>query len=196
MFRSQNSLLLSIFILLYTPTCFAERADSDKPLFLESDQVLIDNAKNISTFTGNVQLTQGTMLIHGDKIVVTQDKDGFKHGTIFGKPASFRQKRQGLNEYVEGNGERIEYDTHSEAVNLYGQAHVKRGLDDVRGEHITYNIKTEIFQVSNGGSTNPGDTPTKRVRAILQPKPQKDPSMPPTPGALPGLPGNTLIPAE
>jgi lipopolysaccharide export system protein LptA len=195
MFRTRNNLLLSICLLLYMPTCFAERADSDKPLHLESDQVLIDDAKKISTFSGNVQLTQGTMLIRGDKIVVIQDKDGFKHGTIYGKTASFRQKREGMNEYVEGSGERIEYNTRSEAIDLYGQAHVKRGLDDVRGEHISYNIRTEIFQVSSGEASS-ASTPPKRVRAVLQPKPKKNSTTPSTPDALPNNPGNTLLPAE
>jgi len=195
MFRSRNSLLLSILISLHTPASFAERADSDKPLHLESDQVLIDNAKKISTFTGNVQLTQGTMFIRGDKIVVTQDKDGFKHGTIYGNTASFRQKRQGMNEYVEGNGERIEYDSRSEAIDLYGQAQVKRGLDDVRGEHITYNIRTELFQV-NSEEKNSAKTPPKRVRAVLQPKPKNNPATPSSPDALPGNPGNTPLPAQ
>lgn len=195
MFRSRNSLLLSIFISLYTSACFAERADSDQPLHLESDQVLIDNAKKISTFTGNVQLAQGTILIRGDKIVVTQDKDGFKHGTIYGKTASFRQKRQGMNEYVEGNGERIEYDTRSEAIDLHGQAQVKRGLDDVRGEHITYNIRTELFQVSSGDKSS-ANTPPKRVRAVLQPKPKNTPATTASPDALPNSSGHTPLPAE
>jgi lipopolysaccharide export system protein LptA len=193
--QTTNNLLLAFFISLYMPACFAERADSDKPLQLESDQVLIDDAKKISTFTGNVLLTQGTMSIHGDKILVIQDKDGFKHGTIYGKTASFRQKLEGAGEYVEGNGERIEYDTRAEVIDLYGQAHVKRGLDDVRGEHITYNLKTETFQVSSGG-TSPAGTPPKRVRAVLQPKPKKDSTTPPASGALPSNPGSTLIPAE
>jgi lipopolysaccharide export system protein LptA len=193
MFRTKNNLLLSILVLLYMPACFAERADSSKPLQLESDQVLIDDANKISTFTGNVQLTQGTMFIRGDKIVVMQDKDGFKHGTIYGNTASFRQKREGVDEYVEGSGERIEYDTRAEEINLYGQAHVKRGLDDVRGEHITYNLKTEIFQVSSSDSA---DTAPERVRAILQPKPKMNTTPRSTPGAIPNNPGNTLSPAK
>ncbi|MDO8810605.1 MAG: LptA/OstA family protein, partial [Gallionella sp.] len=80
------SLLLAI-IFFYTPTSFAEHADRDKPIHLEADQVRIDDAQQISTFIGNVKLSQGTLLIRGDKIVVTQDKDGFKHGTAYGNTA-------------------------------------------------------------------------------------------------------------
>ena len=193
MFLMKNKLVLAVFLSLCAPACFAELADRYKPLYLESDQVLIDDAHMTGTFTGNVQLTQGTMQIHGDKIIVIQDKDGFKHGTVFGNTASFRQKREGLNEYVEGYGERIEYDSRTDVVDFYGQARVKRGLDEVRGEHITYNIKTEIFQVSSAG---PAGTPPKRVRAVLQPKPKMDPAPPSHPEALPVNPGKTLSPAE
>lgn len=195
MYQAKNKFLLAGLLLLCTPACFAERADRNKPLHLESDQVVLDDASKISTFTGNVQLTQGTMLIRGDKIVVMQDKDGFKHGTVYGNTATFLQKREGLDEYVEGNGERIEYDTRADVVDFYEQARVKRGLDEVRGEHITYNIKTEIFQVNSGG-TSSAETPPKRVRAVLQPKPKTGSTAPSGPDTLPINHGGKLTPAK
>jgi len=182
MYPARNKLLqgvvwLPVFLLpLWAPACFAERADRDKPVHLEADQVLIDDARQVSTFIGNVKLSQGTMLIHGDKIVVVQDKEGFKRGTAFGQTASFRQKREGLDEYVEGYGERIEYDTRAETVDFYVQARIKRNMDEVRGEHITYSAKTEIFQVNGGAGAE--SEPPKRVRAILQPRQKQDAAAP------------------
>lgn len=199
MHPSKNKLLPAIILLfglllpLWAPACFAERADRDKPMRLEADQVLVDDAQQVSTFTGNVQLIQGTMLIRGDKIVVAQDKEGYKHGTAYGNTASFRQKREGLDEYVEGYGERIEYDTRAETVDFYVRARVKRELDEVRGEHITYNAKTEIFHVNSGLKTL-GDEPPKRVRAVLQHKPK--PAGAPQPDTLPIKPSTTLTPVE
>lgn len=187
-------LLLACLLLCCAPASFAERADRDKPIHLEADQVLIDDVKQISTFTGNVQMIQGTMLLRGDKLVVVQDKDGFRHGTVYGRTASFRQKRDGLDEYVEGYGERIEYDVNTETVDFYVQARVKRNLDEVRGEHITYNSKTETFQV-NGIGQNSEPRPRQRVRAVLQPKPKPDTATPPSPGSLLITPSETLTPA-
>jgi len=188
---------LAALLLLCTSTGFAERADRDKPLHLSSDQMLMDDAQQISTFTGNVQLTQGTMLIRGDKIVVVQDKEGYKHGTAYGNTASFRQKREGLDEYVEGYGERIEYDTRAGTVDFYVQARVKRNLDEVRGEHITYSEKTEIFQVNvNENNADTGNAPPKRAHAILQPKPKEGATQQPAPDALPIKPSGALSPAE
>lgn len=186
--------LLLAIIFFYTPTSFAERADRDKPMYLESDQMLVDDAQQISTFTGNVNLTQGTMLIRGDKIVVVQDKEGFKHGTAYGNTASFRQKREGLDEYVDGYGERIEYDTRAETVDFYVRARLKRELDEVRGEHITYSQKTEIFHVNSGASQEKGAP--KRVRAILQPKPKQGATPPSAPDTLPIKSSETLPPAD
>ena len=195
MSQEKDRLLLAALLLLCTSTVFAERADRDKPLHLSADQVLMDDAQQISTFTGNVLLAQGTMLLRGDKIVVVQDKEGFKLGTAYGNTASFRQKREGLDEYVEGYGERIEYDTRAETVVFYGQARVKRNLDEVRGEHITYSAKTEIFQV-NGSGAGTGNTPPKRVHAVLQPKPKEGATQQPAQDTLPIKPSGTLFPAK
>jgi lipopolysaccharide export system protein LptA len=196
MFRPISKLLLATLLLLCSPAGFAELADRNKPIHLEADQVLMDDAQQVSTFTGNVQLAQGTMLIRGDKIVVVQDKDGFKHATAYGKPSSFRQKREGLDEYVEAYGERIEYDTRNDTLNLYTQALLKRNKDEVRGEHITYNAKTEIFQVGSSGAS-PGDAPPQRVRAVLQPKSKEAKAPPPpAPETIPAIPSKSLTHPE
>ena len=169
--------LLCLALTCHTPASYADLADRDKPMHLEANQVRVDDANQISTFEGNVQFTQGTMTIRGDKVIVKQGKDGFKHGTATGQLASFRQKREGSDEYVEGYGERIEYDSKNETLDLFGHARMKMGQDEVSGEHITYNSRTEVFQVQGAqgkqtdASGNPVDAPGKgRVRAIIQPK--------------------------
>ncbi len=199
MYRTNSKLLLAtfllpVFLLLWAPTCFAELADRDKPMHLEADQVIMDDARKISTFTGNVRLSQGSLLIRGDKIIVVQDKNGNKHATAYGNTAEFRQKREGLNGYVEGYGERIEYDTHTETVNFHEKARLKRDRDEVSGDHITYNAKTEVFQV-NSSDTNPMNGPPQRVRAVLQPKSKEAATSPSAPDTLP-IPSKSPAPTK
>ena len=179
--------LLQVFILLWAPACFAERADRNKPIHLEADQVIVDDARHISTFIGNVRLSQGTLLISGDKIVVVEDKDGFKHATAYGNTAEFRQKREGLEGYVEGYGERIEYDSRTGTLNFEEKARLKRDKDEVSGDNITYNVKTEIFRVNSGG-VGPENGLQQRVRAVLQPKSSENMLSPSASGALPVTP--------
>jgi hypothetical protein len=67
----------------------------------------------VHIFDGNVTLTQGTLVIRGDKLVVKQDAEGFQNGVATANPgnlARFRVKRDGKDEYVEGEAERIEHD--------------------------------------------------------------------------------------
>ncbi len=171
MSRSANKhvVLCSLLLLSWSGLGLAENADRDKPIHLESDRVLVDDVKQTSVFEGKVELIQGTLVIRAEKIVLTQDKQGYKHCTATGKLASFRQKHEGTDEYMEGYGERIEYDTRAETVDFFVNARVKREQDDVQGDHISYSTRTEMFQVS--GDPEHADDPDKgRVHAVIQPK--------------------------
>jgi lipopolysaccharide export system protein LptA len=62
-------------------------------------------------------LIQGTMELRTSRLVVTQDADGFQTAVATGGAnglARFRQKREGVDEYMEGEAERIEHDARSE----------------------------------------------------------------------------------
>lgn len=149
---------------------FAERADRDKPVNIEADRMSADDAKKTSVFEGRVVLTQGTLTIRAERLTVRQDSEGFQHGAASGKPATFRQKREGADEYVEGEAERIEYDGRAERVQLFNRARLHReGGDDVRGNTISYDAKTEFFTVQSDKDAAP-QSADARVRAIIMPK--------------------------
>lgn len=159
----------------------AEKADREKPVNLEADRVTIDDAKQTALFEGSVVLTQGTMQIRGDRMEVRQDKEGFRFGTTWGKPAYFRQKREGFDEYIEGWAERIEYDGRAETMQMFSRAQLKRGPDEVRGSYISYNARTEFFQVTGAGAQAAASSaPEGRVRAVIQPKSKDKPAAAPS----------------
>lgn len=180
--RSANTALFALLFLAWASLAHAENADRDKPIHLEADSVVVDDVKQTSVFEGNVELTQGTLLIRAEKIVLTQDKQGNQHCTATGNLASFRQKHEGTDEYMEGYGQRIEYDTRTETVDFFGKARVKREQDDVQGDHISYSTRTEMFQVTGEPGTN--DPERGRVHAIIQPK-TKEPANGATPKGAP-----------
>jgi lipopolysaccharide export system protein LptA len=164
-------------ILLASAAAMAEKADRTQPVKLEADKVTIDDAKQIAVFAGNVVLRQGTLEIRGDRMEVRQDKDGFRYGTTWGNRAYFRQKRDGVDEYIEGWAERLEYDGRAETMKMFNRAQVKRGQDEVQGNFISYDAKSEFYQVIGGG-TRSADTQHSggRVRAIIQPKSKTKPA--------------------
>lgn len=162
---------LSLVYMLLLPTlAMAEAADKDKPIELEADTVLVDDAKKTSTYAGNVILTQGTLIIKADKLIVREDKDGFQHSTSTGNPTTFKQKREGLNEYMQGGARRIEYDGRMDKVQLYTEAWVKRNEDIVHGDYISYDANAEYAEVIGSTKSANGTSSGGRVKAIIQPK--------------------------
>ena len=168
------SLPFLVVLLLLSTLSLAEKADRDKPIEIESDTMTMDDTKNVSIYTGDVILTQGTLIIKADELIVREDNQGFQHSTSTGNPTSFKQKREGVEEYIEGIGQRIEYDGHMDKVHIYRNAIVKRGNDTVMGDYIIYDANAEVAQAmsskSNNGEAN--DTSKKKIRtkAIINPK--------------------------
>ena len=163
---------LSLCLLAATYPAFAERADRDKPMLLEANRMSIDDAKKIQILEGDVLITKGTMMLTADRVVVTEDKYGFQKGTAFGGKgglARFRQKREGSEDYIEGEAERIEYNTANEVAELFHRAFVKSGEDQVKGDYIWYDAISEKYLVTAGETHDPKASPA-RVRAVIQPK--------------------------
>ncbi len=170
-----GSLILACLLSVSLPS-MAEKADRDKPVNLEADRITVDDAKKVHVFEGNVQLTQGTLIIRCEKLIVTQDAGGMQNGIATGGPgglARFRQRREGRDEYVDGEAERIVHDGKAEKTEFFQRARVKSGNDEVRGQYIAYDGKNENYLVTSGPAGNtaaavPGKD--NRVRAVIQPK--------------------------
>lgn len=162
---------------------FAERADRDKPLQLEANRVTIDDAKKIQILEGDVVIIKGTLIIKSDRVVITEDQYGFQKGTAFGGKdglARFRQKREGKDEFIQGEAERIEYNTNNEVAELFHRAWVQSGEDEVRGDYIWYDSINEKYLVTSGETRDP-KAPPQRVRATIQPKNKDAPPPAPSP---------------
>ena len=165
--NQKNKILVLIALLASYPYSYAEKADRDKPIEIEADTMTVDDAKSTSIYTGDVILTQGTLLIRADELIVRQDKQGFQHSTSLGSPTTFKQKMEGSEEYIQGRALRIEYDGHMDKIHLYKNAEVKRGKDIVVGDYITYDANAEVAQAMSSKTEN---GKKGRTKAIIKPK--------------------------
>lgn len=156
----------------------AEKADRFKPLNVEADQPgRIDLLNQYVVFNGNVVVTKGTMVIRAARIEVRETPDGYHSAVALGaagKPATFRQKRDGVDEYIEGEAERLEYDGKTDTIRFVTNASVRRlrgaGVaDEISGNLVSYDSITEVFSVSGGAASTPTN-PGGRVRAVLTPR--------------------------
>jgi lipopolysaccharide export system protein LptA len=176
--RLLTALAILLGILLPGAAAHAERADHDKPINIEADNMTYDDLKQVNVFVGHVVLTKGTILIKADRVVVTQDPQGYQYavGTEdSGGLAYFRQKRDGVDEYIEGNADKLEYDGKRDFTTLTGRATVRRlqGLskvmDTVSGDVITYDGQKDFYTASSNGTPTGSGSGTGRVRAMLAP---------------------------
>lgn len=159
----------------------AERADRSKPFVLVADQNFTDLAKQVVVLTGGVTISKGTMVIKADRVELREAADGYRTAVAIGtagKPATFRQKRDGVDEYIDGRAERLEYDDRADTIRFVNNAIVRRlrGTtvgDEITGNLITYDNTNELFNVTGTPATsaaagkNGGDG---RVRAVLMPR--------------------------
>ncbi|GBU14835.1 lipopolysaccharide export system protein LptA [Polaromonas sp.] len=181
----------------------AEKADRDQPMNAEADALRYDDVKQSSVFTGNVVITKGTTVIRGGQVDVSQDPEGYQQALIVatpGKLAFYRKKRDGVDEYVEGEGERIEYDGRTDIVKFIKQAVVRRYrgstlADETTGALIVYDNNTDMFTVDGGAQNRSPANPSGRVRAMLSPRaapPVDNASKAPVPATAPLRPSLTL----
>ena len=132
-----------------------------------------DEARRISIFEGNVLFNKGTISVRAERIVVRQDADGFQHASASGAPVRFRQKgdpvggQQGV--WIDGEALRVEIDEKNERIELQDNARITRDQDEVRGNYILYDQRSEFFSVSSAKGASAA-APGERVRAVIQPK--------------------------
>lgn len=181
-FRPFAWLFVAAAGLLSPWAALAEKADKDKPMNVEADALRYEENHQTSVFTGNVVLTKGTIVMRGSKLDVRQDPQGNQTGLLVGTaaaPGFFRQKREGLDEWIEGEGDRIEYDSKEQTVLFSGRAVLRRYRgtqlnDQSSGKEILYNSGTEVFTVKGGGDAKTAANPSGRVRAMLTPIPEAE----------------------
>jgi len=160
------------------PAALAEKADREKPINYQADTGDVNYQTKVGTLIGSVIITQGTLTIHADKVILRQNPDNSLSATAFGNPLTFREKRDGVDEYYEGVAQRAEYDGQKRFLELFDRALLRKGTDEIRSNYISYNAETEFFKAEGRPDTRPpaaGEPPLgARVRGIFQPQPKEE----------------------
>lgn len=197
--RTWRGLVAGLLLAAAAQGGLAEKADRGKPMVVEADQPgTVDLQRQVVVFSGNVLITQGTLSLRAERIEVRETGDGHRSATAVGsasRPASYRQKRDGVDEWVEGSAERIDYDTRSDTLKLIGGASMRRlrgtsVADEIIGNSIVWNNAAGLFTVS-GGEPTPVN-PTGRIRAVLAPRTDAAASAASAPPSLPLTPSREL----
>lgn len=178
--------LLSCLITVFTVTsAHAEKADRDKPMNIEADALKHDDQQQLTTFTGKVQMTKGSLVLRAHRMEVRQDNQGNQVAKLWseaGERVFFRQKREGLDEFTEGEAETVVYNSQADTLTLTNRAELRllRGTvvaDRIQGQQIVVNNTTEVFTVdgkpnANANANANASSGSQRVKATITPRPK------------------------
>jgi len=182
------ALSFALFTALTVFSASAEKADRDKPMNIEADALKHDDQKQITIFNGKVLMTKGSLVLKAARMEVKQDSQGNQIARLSAEPGErvfFRQKREGLEEYTEGEAETAIYDSKADTLQLSTRAELRllRGTvvaDRIQGQQILLNNTTEIFTVD--GKSAAGTSSSQRVKATLTPRAKTNEAAPTSTG--------------
>ncbi|MDR3425941.1 MULTISPECIES: lipopolysaccharide transport periplasmic protein LptA [Silvimonas] len=160
--------VLTISLALGATAALASTADREKPMKIEADSATYDQKANTGVYTGNVVVTQGTMTLRSDKLVIHQDADGMQYSQGDGKPVKFRQQADD-GEWVDAESLHYDYNQKTGMLVLTNSAWVRKNQNEVFGDIITYNLNNDQYTAN---STKSG---AGRVNVTIVPK-KKDAS--------------------
>ncbi|GLR11153.1 lipopolysaccharide export system protein LptA [Mixta theicola] len=165
--HSLKLLLISTLLAASVPA-FALTGDSEKPVNINSANQALDMQGNVATFTGNVIVTQGSIKITADKVVVTRPGGDSKKTVVdaYGNPATFYQL-QDDGKPVKGHAAKMHYELAKDFVELTGNAYIEQLDSNVKGDRITYLVKEQKMQAWSEGDN-------KRVTTVLVPSQLQD----------------------
>ena len=160
--------ILALPLLLAQPGPAAALAtDREEPIHIQADRVEINEQTGVSVYRGDVKVTQGSMELLADRIVVHRKGETLDRIEAEGRPARFSQRQDESGELVRGQARHIEYRTAADLALLVGEGRILRGRDEFRGERIEYDTVRNIVRAAGGGEN--GD----RVHAVIHPKPKE-----------------------
>ncbi|UJD96238.1 lipopolysaccharide ABC transporter substrate-binding protein LptA [Lelliottia amnigena] len=163
---SLNFVIASALLAASLPA-LAVTGDTEQPIHIESDTQSLDMQGNVVTFTGNVVMTQGTIKINADKVVVTRPggEQGKEIIDGYGNPATFYQM-QDNGKPVKGHASHMHYELAKDLVILTGNAYLEQLDSNITGDKITYLVKEQKMQASSEKG--------RRVTTVLVPSQLQD----------------------
>lgn len=139
----------------------AERADRDQKATVTAVDAGWEDTPSgdrVYRMEGDIVILQGTLRVTGERGLVKAFANG-RMIELLGdgkKQVTFRQKREGENDFVEAWADRGEYDERTDTIQLYSNVRFKSGGDTMKGEYMTYNSVTEKMAIRK---SIPGEAP-------------------------------------
>lgn len=137
----------------------AQAIDREQPIDIEADNLTVDEPSGVYTYSGSVQVNQGTLSIFAEVVQIqAQDEEivrvvasvGPEHPEL----ARYEQLRAGEIQKVRGEARTITYHVSEERLEFSGEARLSQGSETtVSGDIVNYDARAGRVQASSNGNT-------------------------------------------
>jgi len=141
-----------------------------------SDHAELDRKAGVVIYEGNVILTQGTLRIESERLLIIRTDNTLEKAVAEGtakKPARYQQQINPGKPLTKAHAQRIDYFARQREVNIQGNAQLQQDGNLFSGERILYDMTKETVSASGGTSTSGqtgGNGEKQRIKVVIQPQ--------------------------
>ncbi len=157
--------LAALLAMSLSGTSQALPSDRNQPIHVSADTATIDDNSGITTYSGNVQIKQGTLKITARRVDLHRDNEGVSRILATGD-VQFQQQAATDKPVTNAYGERMDYQISRQEITITGQARVVQQQDTFTGQKIVYNLDKSLVNAFSG-EAGKGQ---QRVEMVIQPK--------------------------
>ena len=152
----------------YSSITYALPSDKNETIRGSADNLTVDQKNGIATYTGSVTISQGSLKISADSIVIHTNPDSSVEKMIAtGSPARFQQQPEQDQGIVTASAKQITYTPNNEHLILIEDASVEQNGAVMSGPHIDYDLVKEVMKAA-GTKSNSGEG--QRIEIVIPPK--------------------------
>ena len=155
-----------IIVISCTSIALARSDDSSKPINIKANSAEINDATGISVYRGNVVVSQGSMVLTGDQVILETADKKVKKLTSTGNLSTFKQTTDD-GKTIHAEAKKMVYKITANKIILTDSAKLTEGGNSFASDRIVFYTDKEI--VSAGSSE--GD---ERVNITVYPETLKE----------------------
>lgn len=134
-------------VLFISITANALPSDAKQPVMLKADNATFNEKTGITEYTGNVKISQGSLVIKASRLTITLNKDNsIQSALAIGSPASMQQKVSKKKGFAKGQANKISYNAQNGIIHLLGNAKLTQDGTRIKGHEIRYSLKAGDFK--------------------------------------------------
>lgn len=133
--------LASIGLVLASVSVEALQSDRQQPLDATADH-FDDNGEGITVLSGNVEITQGSLIIKANRATVFRQNSAIGRVLIVGEPATVHQELDGAQGPMDATAATIDYDLSNSQLTMRGDVKVSQLRGEYSGQVMRYDLTT------------------------------------------------------